>query len=164
MMFLMRRLRRNTPTINALKERSCGHFGRLVDCQFFRLIASLGRPEFDALGEATRGFAARRNIQLVKRGDDELSVEEYLDIVSGKKRSPSGCLCSTWGASEQKCGSVAGAGDIRKSSWYCFSNQDDILDTDSSSEKIGSAGRDAALEAHIARNFWLGIHLDRNCP
>ncbi|MDP7400836.1 MAG: polyprenyl synthetase family protein, partial [Phycisphaerales bacterium] len=67
-------LRRNTPTINALEGNEAAVIlGDWLIASSFRLIASLGRPEFDlALGEATRQVCAGEIFQLVKRGDDEL--------------------------------------------------------------------------------------------
>ena len=53
-------LRRNTPTINALQGNEVlVILGDWLIASSFRLIASLGRPEFDlALGEATRRVCA----------------------------------------------------------------------------------------------------------
>ena len=85
--------------------------------------------------------------QLVKRGEDHLSVEEYLDIISGK----TGALlvaCAQLGASlgTTDTAVLQGLGEFANHLGIAFQIRDDILDADSSSEKIGkSAGRDAAL-------------------
>ena len=93
-------LRRNTPTINALQGNEAAVIlGDWLIASSFRLIASLGRPEFDlALGEATRRVCGEIH-QLVKRGDDGLTVEEYLDIVSEKLGHSWWRVCPTWGKS-----------------------------------------------------------------
>ena len=142
-------LRRNTPTINALQGNEAAVIlGDWLIASSFRLIASLGRPDFDlALGEATRRVCAGEIHQLVKRGDDGLTVEEYLDIVSGK----TGALlvaCAQLGGSLGTTNTLVlqGLGDFANHLGIAFQIRDDILDADSSSEKIGkSAGRDAAL-------------------
>ena len=142
-------LRRNTPTINALEGNEAAVIlGDWLIASSFRVIASLGRPEFDlALGEATRRVCAGEIHQLVKRGDDGLTVEEYLDIVSGK----TGALlvaCAQLGGSLGTTNTpvLQGLGDFANHLGIAFQIRDDILDADSSSEKIGkSAGRDAAL-------------------
>ena len=61
-------LRRNTPTINALQGNEAAVIlGDWLIASSFRLIASLGRAEFDlALGEATRRVCAGEIHQLVK--------------------------------------------------------------------------------------------------
>ena len=142
-------LRRNTPTINALQGNEAAVIlGDWLIASSFRLIASLGRPDFDlALGEATRQVCAGEIHQLVKRGDDDLSVEEYLDIISGK----TGALlvaCAQLGGSlgTTDTGVLQGLGNFANHLGIAFQIRDDILDADSSSENIGkSAGRDAAL-------------------
>ncbi len=142
-------LRRNTPTINALQGNEAAVIlGDWLIASSFRLIASLGRPDFDlALGEATRRVCAGEIHQLVKRGDDGLSVEEYLDIISGK----TGALlvaCAQLGGSlgTTDTGVLQGLGNFANHLGIAFQIRDDILDADSSSENIGkSAGRDAAL-------------------
>ena len=142
-------LRRNTPTINALQGNEAAVIlGDWLIASSFRLIASLGRPDFDlALGEATRHVCAGEIHQLVKRGDDGLSVEEYLDIISGK----TGALlvaCAQLGGSLGTTDSTVlqALGTFANHLGIAFQIRDDILDADSSSEKIGkSAGRDAAL-------------------
>ena len=142
-------LRRNTPTINALQGNEAAVIlGDWLIASSFRLIASLGRPEFDlALSEATRRVCAGEIHQLVKRGDDELTVQEYLDIISGK----TGALlvvCAQLGGSlgTTDTAVLQGLGDFANHLGIAFQIRDDILDADSSSEKIGkSAGRDAAL-------------------
>ena len=142
-------LRRNTPTINALQGNEAAVIlGDWLIASSFRLIASLGRPDFDlALGEATRRVCAGEIHQLMKRGDDGLSVEEYLDIISGK----TGALlvaCAQLGGSlgTSDTGLLQGLGNFANHLGIAFQIRDDILDADSSSENIGkSAGRDAAL-------------------
>ena len=142
-------LRRNTPTINALQGNEAAVIlGDWLIASSFRLIASLGRPEFDlSLGEATRRVCAGEIHQLVKRNDDGLSVEEYLDIISGK----TGALlvaCAQLGGSLGTTDSTVlqGLGEFANHLGIAFQIRDDILDADSSSANIGkSAGRDAAL-------------------
>ena len=142
-------LRRKKPTINALRGNEAAVIlGDWLIASSFRLIASLGRPDFDlALGEATRQVCAGEIHQLIKRGDDRLSVEEYLDIVSGK----TGALlvvCAKLGGSlgTSETNILGGLETYANHLGIAFQIQDDILDADSSSEKIGkSAGRDAAL-------------------
>ena len=142
-------LRRNTPTINALQGNEAAVIlGDWLIASSFRLIASLGRPDFDlALGEATRRVCAGEIHQLATRGNDGLSVEEYLDIISGK----TGALlvaCAQLGGSlgTTETGVLQGLGNFANHLGIAFQIRDDILDADSSSENIGkSAGRDAAL-------------------
>ena len=142
-------LRRNAPTINTLQGNEAAVIlGDWLIASSFRLIASLGRPDFDlALSEATRRVCAGEIHQLVKRGDDGLSVEEYLDIISGK----TGALlvaCAQLGGSLGTTDRdvLQGLGNFANHLGIAFQIRDDILDADSSSENIGkSAGRDAAL-------------------
>ena len=142
-------LRRNTPTINALRGNEAAVIlGDWLIASSFRLVASLGRPDFDlALGEATRLVCAGEIHQLVKRGDDQLGVNEYLDIVSGKT-SALLVACARLGGSlgTSKVGVLDALETYANHLGIAFQIQDDILDAESSSEKIGkSAGRDAAL-------------------
>ena len=142
-------LRRNTPTINALKGNEAAVIlGDWLIASSFRLVASLGRPDFDvALGEATRRVCAGEIHQLVKRDDDDLRVEEYLDIVSGKTGALLvACARLGGGLGTNNDDLLQGLGAFANHLGIAFQIRDDILDADSSSEKIGkSAGRDAAL-------------------
>ena len=142
-------LRRNSPTINALHGNEAAvMLGDWLIASSFRLVATLGQPEFDlALGEATRRVCSGELHQLVKRGDDSLSVDEYLSIVSGKTGAllvACAELGGRLGTDDQDA--LVALRVYANHLGIAFQIRDDVLDAASSTEQIGkSVGRDAAL-------------------
>lgn len=119
-------VRRHVPTVNAVWGNQASILlGDFLFTHAFHLTSTLDDPRAcGIIGESTNRLCEGEMLQVVRRGQLELSEEEYLDIIDGKTAELTACAC--------KLGAL-----------YANMNEDAI-------ERLTSFGRSLGLAFQIA--------------